>query len=495
MTDTIHTVWPRPTSARSDEADRRRLQRTLKVGDAAAILVAFTAVLAAVGSDHAEGLVLAPLAAAIGLWAFRSAGLWSSRIMAIRWIELSKLTRVVGLVGVATLVVARLLELHIPAEQVIAASAASWALLLVWRSTYRSWVAHHRRNDRFTRRVVIVGTDRRAVELARLFEIHPEAGMRVAGLIGSRREAQAAGLGSLWLADDCGADDLLDEVSTDVVVVCSTEVSPTLLDTLVDANRSHGPEVFFHPGLAGVDARRIKASAVANQALVYVESGTLSRTDLALKRLFDVVVSVTLLAITSPVFAVVAVLIKRHDGGPVLFRQRRVGQDDREFEMLKFRTMVVDAEARLAQLQRDNQRSGPLFKLGVDPRVTRIGGILRTTSLDELPQLINVLRGEMSLVGPRPALRKEVDEFPVELRNRHRVRPGITGLWQVEARDNPAFEAYRRLDLFYVDNWSLALDMVIMLGTAEQMLVRPFLNARRGKMATPVGATTVATAA
>ena len=146
--------------------------------------------------------------------------------------------------------------------------------------------------------------------------------------------------------------------------------------------------------------------------------------------------------------------------------------------MLKFRTMVVDAEARLAALELDNQRRGPLFKLDVDPRVTRIGRFLRASSLDELPQLINVLEGEMSLVGPRPALPAEVAEFPIELRERHRVRPGITGLWQVEARDNPSFDAYQRLDLFYVENWSLALDLVIMLGTAEQMLLRPFFNRR-----------------
>ena len=123
--------------------------------------------------------------------------------------------------------------------------------------------------------------------------------------------------------------------------------------------------------------------------------------------------------------------------------------------MLKFRTMCVDAEARLAAMQADNQRSGPLFKLARDPRVTKIGHVLRRTSLDELPQLLNVLKGDMSLVGPRPALRQEVAEFPAELHARHLVRPGITGLWQVEARDNPAFDAYQRLDLHYVENWSL----------------------------------------
>ena len=161
----------------------------------------------------------------------------------------------------------------------------------------------------------------------------------------------------------------------------------------------------------------------------------------------------------------------------MLFRQRRVGRDGVEFEILKFRSMCVDAEARLAALRAEhNERSGPLFKLERDPRVTAIGRFIRAFSLDELPQLLNVLRGEMSLVGPRPALPSEVAEFPADLHARHLVRPGITGLWQVEARDNPSFGAYRRLDLFYVDNWSLLLDLIILLGTIEQVLVRPFMS-------------------
>ena len=181
--------------------------------------------------------------------------------------------------------------------------------------------------------------------------------------------------------------------------------------------------------------------------------------------------------------AVVAILVHKEDGGPVFFRQERVGRGDGEFGMLKFRTMCVDAEARLAAVQADNQRSGPLFKLARDPRVTRIGHVLRRTSLDELPQLLNVLKGDMSLVGPRPALRREVAEFPAELHDRHLVRPGITGLWQVEARDNPAFDAYQRLDLHYVENWSLGLDIVILLATAEQLLMRPFASKQHGEMA------------
>ena len=414
-----------PATAAADDAqrvaERRRVQWVLRLGDAVAIFVAFTVVLSAAGYERFDptGIMLAPFAAvAIGLWAIRFEGLWNARITAMRWIELSKLTRATIILGVGILVLDRVAKTYIHIEQAVVACVVTWVLLVVWRSAYRSWIAYHRRSGRFVQRMIIIGTDRRAVELARLFEIHPEAGMRINGLIGSASEAQAAGLGHLWLGDYRDADDVLAVTPTDGVVVCSADVSPTLLNALTREEHGRGRELFFHPGLSGIDARRVKASTVANEALLYVESGTLSKTDLGLKRAFDIVVSAVLLLIAAPVFAAVAILIKRNDGGPVFFRQQRVGRADSEFGMLKFRTMVVDAEARLAELQRDNQRCGPLFKIGTDPRVTRIGNFLRTTSLDELPQLINVLRGEMSLVGPRPALRSEVDEFPVELRER-----------------------------------------------------------------------------
>jgi lipopolysaccharide/colanic/teichoic acid biosynthesis glycosyltransferase len=178
------------------------------------------------------------------------------------------------------------------------------------------------------------------------------------------------------------------------------------------------------------------------------------------------------LVITLPVMAVCAVLIKLHDGGPLLFRQQRVGHNGQLFTFYKLRTMVTDAESMLIDLTEANLRDGPLFKAENDPRVTPVGRFLRASSLDEIPQLFNVLRGDMSLVGPRPALPTEVAEFDAELATRHRVRPGISGLWQVEARDNPSFSAYRRLDLFYAENWSTSLDIVILLLTAEQVLAR-----------------------
>ena len=191
-----------------------------------------------------------------------------------------------------------------------------------------------------------------------------------------------------------------------------------------------------------------------------------------MNRVLDLLGASIGLAVAGPLLAASAIAIKVEDGGPVFFRQTRVGKDGTTFRLLKFRTMRVDAEQLLASMLAENERKGPLFKIDKDPRVTTIGRFLRETSLDELPQLINVLRGEMSLVGPRPALPAEVATFGSDLRQRELVPPGITGLWQVEARDNPSFEAYRRLDLFYVENWSIILDLMILMGTVEQLAAK-----------------------
>ena len=303
--------------------------------------------------------------------------------------------------------------------------------------------------------------------------------MHVVGLVGSQAAARAAGLDELWLGELSDLAAVLARTPTDCAIVGPThEVGTESLDLLLQTET----DVYSVPARGGIDARRISATAFANELLIHVDPVGLSPLAWGIKRTFDVLVSSLLLVLTSPLFAVIAVAIKATDRGPVLFKQRRVGRDEQEFEVLKFRTMVVDAEARSAELRAANARSGPLFKMAVDPRVTRVGRFLRATSLDELPQLINVVRGDMSLVGPRPALRREVEQFPDTLRQRHGVRPGITGLWQVEARDNPSFDAYERLDVFYVKNWSLALDIVIMLGTVEQLVMRPFVGRKEGEM-------------
>jgi lipopolysaccharide/colanic/teichoic acid biosynthesis glycosyltransferase len=240
----------------------------------------------------------------------------------------------------------------------------------------------------------------------------------------------------------------------------------------VDETSARRIELVLHAGIPGVAASRLTTSVIAHEAVLHVASENRRHVGRAAKRAIDVLVAGGLLVVAAPVMLAVAVAVKAGDRGPVLFRQQRVGRGHALFPMLKFRTMAADAELRLAALHAVNERSGPLFKLDRDPRVTSVGRVLRRTSLDELPQLLNVLLGHMSLIGPRPALPSEVDEFPAALRARHLVRPGITGLWQVEARDNPAFHAYQRLDLHYVENWSPALDVVVLLGTVEHLISR-----------------------
>jgi len=197
------------------------------------------------------------------------------------------------------------------------------------------------------------------------------------------------------------------------------------------------------------------------------------------KRALDVTAGTLCLAASSPLLLAIAIAIKLGDNGPVLFRQVRVGRDGVRFEMWKFRTMVVGAEHQQAELRALNERDAPLFKIAGDPRITAVGRFLRRTNLDELPQLFNVLAGSMSLVGPRPALPAEVASFSAELRSRERVKPGITGPWQLQAGDDPSIESYRRLDEDYIESWTVALDLRIIVATIRQALRRVVRGAGR----------------
>jgi lipopolysaccharide/colanic/teichoic acid biosynthesis glycosyltransferase len=192
-----------------------------------------------------------------------------------------------------------------------------------------------------------------------------------------------------------------------------------------------------------------------------------------LKRAFDIAAAAVLLPLSAPVLLTAAIIIRLEDRGPVIYRHAVIGRYGVHTEVLKLRTMVPNAAEMLERVEAMNERKGgPLFKATNDPRVTRIGHLLRATSIDELPQLWDVLTGRMSLVGPRFAVPKEAAQFDEELQRRTAMRPGITGLWQTEARDNPSFSAYRRLDLLYVDNWSLGLDLVILVNTVHAVTVR-----------------------
>jgi exopolysaccharide biosynthesis polyprenyl glycosylphosphotransferase len=412
----------------------------------------------------------------IGIWIIHVNGLYLARNATMRTMEMARIGRSVILLGIVAFVGSRMTHIRLGSGrlngEVLVGTLASLGFLLVARSTYRAWLGTARRAGRYVRDVIVIGTNREAHELVTLFSDHTELGFRVAGVLGERDEAIANELGNLWCGIPIDAPRMLAErKATGVLVAMGTLDSESLTD-MVRILHAAGAHVHISSGLRRIDHRRLRALPLAYEPLFYVEPWALPGRQLVIKRAIDLFCAGLDLLVTSPLLLIIAALIKLQDRGPVLFTQTRVGTNGTPFKVYKFRTMVVDAEARLAGLADHNDRSGPLFKMAHDPRVTVVGRFLRASSLDELPQVFNVLKGDMSLVGPRPALPIEVEKFDEELRDRTRVKPGITGLWQIEARDNPSFAAYRRLDLYYVENWSVSLDIVILLATVEHVITR-----------------------
>ncbi len=471
-----------------DHLKSSKLKVLLITGDAVAFALGYALILdyANFPSTHGwpKSVALVGAAVAIGLAAVRSQGLFLARVSAVRIVELTRSTRAVGIAIAGMMIFDRVTKFGFRIRYILGGALLAWLFFVVLRSVFRSWVATKRANGLHQRQVIVIGADEEAARLIELFATHADLGMSVVGIIGNRGEAVRHNMGALWLGEADHAEELVATHRVSGVVVSPTALGPTRLHELIRNLQRLNLHVHLATGVSGIDARRLRRLSLSHEPLLYVEAPPLSRIQLALKRGFDVVASAVLLVVAAPLLGIIALAIRLGEGrsgakGPIVFRQQRVGRGGATFDVLKFRTMSVDAEARLAALKENNERNGPLFKMERDPRVTRVGRLLRETSLDELPQLVNVLRGEMSLVGPRPALPSEVATFAPELREREQVRPGITGLWQTEARDNPSFETYRRLDLFYVENWSVTLDLMILLGTVEHLIVRFFMAFRR----------------
>jgi exopolysaccharide biosynthesis polyprenyl glycosylphosphotransferase len=237
------------------------------------------------------------------------------------------------------------------------------------------------------------------------------------------------------------------------------------LRTLAWELEKTGTDLCVAPALLDVAGPRTTVRPTAGLTLLHVDHPQLSGPRQVVKDLFDRCAAAFGLMALSPLMLTIAVAIRLSDDGPALFTQTRVGKGGEPFRIYKFRTMVVDAEARLVEIREKNESDGVLFKIRRDPRITAIGARLRRSSLDELPQLINVLRGEMSLVGPRPALPEEAAKYADHVRRRLVVKPGVTGMWQVNGRSELSWEETVRLDLRYVENWSFALDLQILWKT------------------------------
>ncbi len=251
----------------------------------------------------------------------------------------------------------------------------------------------------------------------------------------------------------------------DCIFVASSAIRPEHMAQVSKAARRTGIEVRVTANVQEVLSTRVAAHPLGGLMAFALKPVRLSGFQALAKRSFDLGLTVVGAIVLLPVLAVVAMAVKLTSKGPVFFRQERVGYHGRPFKIMKFRTMVADAEDRLGDLLDLNEATGPLFKMRDDPRVTGVGRVLRKLSLDELPQLFNVIRGDMSLVGPRPPLPREVARYEDWMMARLEVRPGITGLWQVSGRSELPFEDYVRLDLFYIENWSLAYDLFILAKT------------------------------
>ena len=459
-----------------------RLRTALLVGDAAAIAIGL-ALAIPLAFSHVHGFGRTALAIAVGtalgLWCVRFQGLFLARISVVRVVEWSRCSRAVVMLGVTGYFIGRTAHLDASIGAYVVAGVVVLGALLTWRTGYRAWVRSERSRGRHMRSMVVIGTGEEAAGLIRLIQSNREYGFVVSGVVGSRSDAERLGIAELWRGTLGEASAVIDQLGASGAVLVPSCVPSVTLNRLVRELQDTGTHLHLSMGIHGIDVRRLRTVPIAYEPLLYVEAPNLSRLQTLTKRVFDLVVATVALVVLSPLFLAVALAIRLGDGGPVFFRQMRVGRDGRQFGVLKFRSMRVDAEAMVAELAAQNERSGPLFKMVNDPRVTRVGRLLRDTSIDELPQLWNVLCGQMSLVGPRPALPKEVAQFSDELRRREQVPPGITGLWQVEARDNPSFEAYFRYDVFYVENWSIVLDLMILVGTVEQIAAKLWSITRR----------------
>jgi exopolysaccharide biosynthesis polyprenyl glycosylphosphotransferase len=254
------------------------------------------------------------------------------------------------------------------------------------------------------------------------------------------------------------------------VLISLSSVDSEVVNRLTRDLTDDGYHVALSSGLHDIDVVRFRAQDIGGRTLIYVEQVQRGGWRAVAKRMFDIVLSVIALVITAPITLLATLAIKKSSPGPVIFAQERVGRDGEVFRVFKFRTMVQDAEARRHELEDRNEADGPMFKMAKDPRITKIGGLLRRLSIDEIPQFVNVLRGDMSVVGPRPALPAEVERWTDDVHDRLRVLPGITGMWQVSGRSDTTFDEYKRLDLYYVDNWSLAHDARIVCKTFAAVL-------------------------
>ncbi len=386
--------------------------------------------------------------------------------------------RLFGLIAIA----AFLFQLDLARGYILVALPLGIVFLLFSRWVWRLWLGSKRTTGDYSARVVLVGSHDTVAVVLRELQLQTASGYQVVGVcLPAGRPGtffDESGVPVLGDLDSVLAS--MEGIRADTVLVTSSGLGPEGIRELSWSLEPGQHHLVLSSSLLDIGGPRLHTRPVAGLPLIHVETPSYDGRRHIAKRLFDVVASAFLIVVLSPIFLIAAVCVRRSSAGPILYRQRRMGIKGTTFLMVKFRSMAVGSDTLLAGLQEENQATGQgngsgnsvLFKMKNDPRITRVGKLLRRYSIDELPQLFNVFGGSMSLVGPRPSLESESENYETRVHRRFLVKPGLTGLWQVSGRSNLSWAESVRLDLYYVENWSAMGDFMILWRTAKAVFSR-----------------------
>ena len=474
--------WVEPTLSNLSSPVRHPISKLTKrlkvvqvVADAAAVLCAL--LLAYVvrdlptgaGNEGGRNLLFGLACLPVWLIVFRHYRLYSARVVASRAEEASRLVRAIVVASGAMAAVSYVIQFEASRGLVLGTAAFALPLCAAEREGGRRAFRRMRSSGRLRRKAVIIGANDEAASFAQMFRSTPHLGYDAVGFCS---DDEVSGTDVPWLGRLDAAPELALAAGANTAVVATTSLGPVEANRVVRRLHDAGIHVELSAGLRDIPAERLSVRDLGRHAVFYLEPTVFGGWRAVAKRAFDLSISLTALILVAPLLATCALLIRLTSPGGVLFHQDRIGSRGKVFRIHKLRTMIDGADAMVLDLAELNEADGPLFKVPNDPRVTRVGKVLRTLSIDELPQLWNVLKGEMSLVGPRPALVRELAGWSPEMHNRLRVKPGVTGMWQVSGRSNGSFDDYVRHDLFYVDNWTLLRDLVILAKTVPAVFLR-----------------------
>ncbi len=407
------------------------------------------------------GLLLI-LLALTGVYTPRRGGSWFAEVFRI-----TNATANVGILVFAAIFY--LLPAVYSRAMIIIAVALTIGLLGLARLGQRIVQAQLRRRGVGVARVLIIGAGELGRAVMRTLVAEPQLGYQIVGFVDDNPAKSELGrykaLGNLEQVESVLRQEPIDEV-----IITLPWMYQRKILAIVRASEALGVRARVAPDIFHLSLSRLDVDEIGGIPLVGLKEASIPRVGRLLKRVIDVVVAASALTLTAPITLLAALAIRLESPGPILFRQTRVGEHGQPFTIYKFRSMRAGAEEEQAQLRGLNEASGPLFKIKDDPRTTRLGRFLRRTSLDEIPQFLNVLRGDMSVVGPRPGLPQEVAQYQPWHRQRLEIAPGITGLWQVSGRSEVTFDEMCLLDIYYIENWSVAFDLQIMLRTIPRVI-------------------------